>query len=111
MVRLNKTEDRISNALSLQRYDTGIGYEIKVVTIGQDTHITATPSDEYLHIAPKISFISKESRVLELGRSSVAMGDVKMFAEWVSKAAELLEYIYEHYEEFVSIEPEAEVEK
>lgn len=113
MINITLIENRKSNALSLQRYCTNIGYEIKVVKIGPDIHITGIPPIEYSYIAPAINYISKKSRSLELKSTNVSMEDVSIFAEWVNKATELFDYIYDNYEAFITatVDIEQDIEK
>ena len=109
-MKLIQIENTKTPALTKQVYNTDLGYTVKVVTVGIDTHITATPQPEVLWIAPIVSFISKESRSLEIKNTVVSMEDVPIFAEWVNRASKLLEYIYEHYDELVP-QNENEIEK
>lgn len=82
-------------------YSTNLGYNIEVLKIGVDTQIKATPPIPYNEIAPNIIFLSKESRYLRLKSTNISMDDVLVFTEWVNKASDLLQYIYEHYEDFL----------
>lgn len=100
-MKLTKIEDITTKALSKQIYQTDVGYDIKVVTIGPDTHIIGKPSYEEITYAPIVNFISKESGVLDIKQSCFMINEVEDFINWMKKATELLKYIYEHYEEFI----------
>lgn len=92
---------RLNDFVKVTKYKTNYDYEIKVSTIGEDTHITAyIPTDPFLY-APKITFISKEGGTFTVDTSCVHPLDIKECTELISKAATIYEYIYNYYEYLV----------
>ena len=99
---ISQIKKRETEQICSYAYSVDNGYEIKVTKLGIDAHVKAVPPVSISYCAPTVLFISKESGSIDFPSRSMSVNNGAEFVLMASKAAELYDFISEHYGELVN---------